>query len=156
MTARISPKKTEVFRAEYGVFNCQVTGDPLPTVTWYNNGNNIMKDSRSKIKKIPGGFMIRYGQLYRAFHHHGNISCKASNGVDPPTIDTAILNVLSKYLGTIHYLHSSILVGWDTMRSRAIQYSLRSTKKLITEPNFRGELCLFRRSNLIDFKHECK
>ena len=41
----ITPNSTTVTRGQFGSFVCQALGDPLPTITWFKAGNQIMVDT---------------------------------------------------------------------------------------------------------------
>ena len=99
LSVKISPKKFTQYRNQYVVFQCHVTGNPVPIVSWYKMGTNIVSDSRAKISKIPGGYMMRLGPLHPVFDNNSKVECRAENGVDSPVADKAELHVRTSVFG---------------------------------------------------------
>ncbi|XP_048580737.1 tyrosine-protein phosphatase Lar isoform X2 [Nematostella vectensis] len=90
-TVTLTPKDFAGVTRGFVYMICNVTGSPMPTLTWYKNGS-VIRNSRIQIFTMPYGGLIRIGPL-RAKIHKATYECEADNGVGPPLRDSSTLIV---------------------------------------------------------------
>uniref|UniRef100_A0A3Q2CT39 Hemicentin-1 n=1 Tax=Cyprinodon variegatus TaxID=28743 RepID=A0A3Q2CT39_CYPVA len=76
------------------VLNCEVRGDPLPTIQWSKNGINIQINNR--IRQLDNGSLAIYGTVSE---DAGSYMCVATN--DAGVVERSITLTLQKPVGTV-------------------------------------------------------
>ena len=57
--------------------NCNATGDPKPSVTWFKNGEPLTKLDNKRVGIVASGYTLKFTRLVPG--HNGNYSCNVSN-----------------------------------------------------------------------------
>lgn len=76
-------------------FSCNVTGNPVPTISWVRNGSSISTRFNSRISFSAGEKQLTITNLNRT--DSGQYRCVANNSLGNDTSHYALLDVQCKY-----------------------------------------------------------
>lgn len=91
---REAPQNMSVKAGGTAAFRCVATGDPTPHITWRQNGNKIVDNSRYIVTPFPGGSLLRIEPV-RKKQDESVIECEAGNDVADPVTARSFLRVYS-------------------------------------------------------------
>lgn len=80
---------------------CQVSGIPSPTISWFRDEENIDNSSDYVLTKINGTCCLKIRKTIKD-QHSAQFTCKASNP-GGETASSARVQVISKYTATLEY-----------------------------------------------------
>ena len=88
-------KSCDTFEGGPFVLECQVTGSPTPTVSWYKENENVDNSPEYVITKINGTCTLRTKSSN--VEHAGRYTCLAVNSAGEAS-STARVNIIRKHL----------------------------------------------------------
>jgi len=90
---------------------CHATGWPLPTLKWFQNGQEIIKNAQYQLQKSYHGLMLQI--VWFSKEQEGTYSCKASNshGSNSYNVDVEVYCKSSSHftvvdLWEVHWVHA--------------------------------------------------